>query len=266
MRTRTPPAIGPIWMPQANTCAAVSAGRWWNAVSVPQMWALDALEILDHESGRAPGPVLWDPAGKEPRLYFLVPLDTADTWDLKGTAAFGRATYIVMPGATTIEPPGTHWLVPPDPDEPEGLVDAAALREALLRAAGGALWLMPPGLQGGAEGTVLAPAGQLWDAVSTSVEAGMPVLDRLLADPDDRLFVGPVVGDALRGVMHWLVAPGASADYPEGCALLAGGARVVLPESAGEGVPCATWLHLPTHRVLSGPAWLAAALSPRSHR
>lgn len=134
MRTRTPPAIGPIWMPAPNTIAAVSAGKWWDAVSVPQLVGLDALEILDHESGRAPGPVLWDPSALSPRLYFLVALGTADEWDLPGTAAFGRATYVVMPGATTIEPPGVHWLVPPDPDDPEALVDPQALREALLRA------------------------------------------------------------------------------------------------------------------------------------
>lgn len=138
MKTRAPSIIGPIWMPQPNTVVAVSAGKWWNAVSVPESMALDALEILDHESGRAPGPVLWDPTGPAPRLYFLVPLDTADTWDLPGTVAFGRATYIVMPGATTIEPPGPYWLVPPDPDEPDGLVDPAALRDALVRAGGAA--------------------------------------------------------------------------------------------------------------------------------
>lgn len=134
---RTAQTVGPVWMPQPNTCAALPAGRWWDAIAVPQLPALDALEILDHETGRAPGPVLWDLNTVRPRLYFLVPVGTADGWDLPGTASFGDTTFVVLPGATSIAPPGIHWLVPPDPDEPDALVDAVALREALLRAAGG---------------------------------------------------------------------------------------------------------------------------------
>lgn len=129
MRTRQ--TIGPVWMPQPNTCACLPAGRWWDAIVVPQLAGLDALEILDHETGRAPGPVVWDINTVRPRLYFLVPAGTADTWDLGGTESFGQSTFIVLPGPTTIEPPGIHWLVPPDPDDPEALVDAEGLARAL---------------------------------------------------------------------------------------------------------------------------------------
>ncbi len=38
------------------------------------------------------------------------------------------------PGPVTLEPPGAHWRVPPDPDAPDALVDAAR-REALLTSA-----------------------------------------------------------------------------------------------------------------------------------
>jgi len=137
MKTRR--ALPPPWMPRENTCACLPAGRWWDAIAVPQQQGLGALEILDRESGRAPGPVIWDPSARQPRLYFLTAAGTAEAWELDGSAPFGSSTFVVVPGPTTIEPPGVHWLVPPDPDEPGALVDAAALREALLRAAGGAL-------------------------------------------------------------------------------------------------------------------------------
>jgi len=127
--TRT--TIGPIWMPQPNTCAALPAGRWWDAIVVPQLPGLDALEVLDHESGRAPGPVIWEPHARVPRLYFLVAAGVADAWSAPGTQALGDACFVVVPGPTSIEPPGVHWLVPPDPDEPEALVDADRLAEVL---------------------------------------------------------------------------------------------------------------------------------------
>ncbi|MEY9876662.1 hypothetical protein ABH931_006172 [Streptacidiphilus sp. MAP12-33] len=122
----------PAWMPPDRTVSALPAGRWWDVVVVPQRAGLDALEVLDRESGHCPGPVIWDVAPNNPRLYFLVPLGTAATWpSVRGCEARGETTYIGVPGATTIEPPGVHWLCPPDPDRPGELVDAAALRAAL---------------------------------------------------------------------------------------------------------------------------------------
>jgi hypothetical protein len=119
-------------MPPDNTISAVQAGRWWDAIVVPQQRGLDALEVLDHETGRDPGPVAWDQNSMSPRLYFLVPLGTADGWRVAGTQALGETAYVGLPGWTTIEPPGLFWLCPPDPDGPDGLVDAGALRRALL--------------------------------------------------------------------------------------------------------------------------------------
>lgn len=136
MRTRQPSI--PSWMPQENTLRCLPAGRWWDAIAVPQLPGLNALEILDHESERAPGPVVWDPGARLPRLYFLVAAGSTEDWAVDGTQPFGATTFVVIPGPTTIEPPGIHWLVPPDPDDPNALVDAAALCEALLRTAGAA--------------------------------------------------------------------------------------------------------------------------------
>jgi hypothetical protein len=120
------------WMPPEHTVSVVATAKWWDAVVVPQVRGLDALQVLDHEAGRAPGPVIWEPLADQPRLYFLVPVGTADAWDVPGTKAFGTACFIGVPGPTTIGPPTVHWLVPPDPDNPRALVDAGALRDALL--------------------------------------------------------------------------------------------------------------------------------------
>lgn len=129
MRTRQ--SERPAWMPPENTISVVAAGRWWDAVVVPQQRGLDALEVIDQTTGHAPGPVVWDQNAAGPRLYFLVPLGTAESWRVEGTQALGAGCYVGLPGWTTLEPPGLFWLCPPDPDKPDQLVDAEALRSAL---------------------------------------------------------------------------------------------------------------------------------------
>lgn len=125
--------IRPVWMPPDNTISAVEAGRWWDAIVVPQQRGLDVLEILDRETGRAPGPVVWDQNQASPRLYFLVPAGTASGWRVEGTQALGVATYVGLPGWTSIEPPGLFWLSPPDPDDIAALVDPVRLLAAFQR-------------------------------------------------------------------------------------------------------------------------------------
>jgi hypothetical protein len=124
-------SLRPSWMPEPGTLQALRAGIWWDAVVVPQLLGLDALEVMAHADTRAPGPVIWDYGLVHPVLYFLVPVGTAATWSVGGTETLGEAAFIGVPGATTIEPPGPHWLCPPDPDAPESLVDAERLAEAL---------------------------------------------------------------------------------------------------------------------------------------
>lgn len=131
-----------------------------------------------------------------------------------------------------------------------------------------ASWLMPADSDLPQQGrpplprgdVVLMPAGQLWDAVRTPLALGLPVLRRLLADEDDAHLLGPVLVDQVRGWLYWFISPGASDDWPDGVRLLVAGSWLGAPPSAFEMTPDAEWLHLPDHPVVSGPAWLAAAL------
>ncbi len=123
--------LGLPWMPPPNTIRMCEVGRWWDAVVIPQTLGLDVLEVLDHKTGRTPGPVIWDQNPPRPRLYFLVPVGTSDAWDAAGAEALGPTTFVGVPGPTTLDPPGPHWLCPPDPDSPKSLVDAEALAAAI---------------------------------------------------------------------------------------------------------------------------------------
>lgn len=125
--------IRPVWMPPDNTISVVEAGRWWDAIVVPQQRGLDVLEVLDHQTGHAPGPVIWDQNSTAPRLYFLVTAGAASSWQAAGTQALGHGTFVGLPGWTTIGPPGLFWLCPPDPDDLEAVVDPALLLAAFQR-------------------------------------------------------------------------------------------------------------------------------------
>jgi hypothetical protein len=123
------------WMPPDRTIALVPAGHWWDAIVTPQVVGLAALQELHRANDHQPGPVIRDTQLTAPRLYFLVPTGTAASWDTPGTVALGLGAYIGVPGATTIEPPGPHWLAPPDPDAPGLLVNARTLRDLIHRLA-----------------------------------------------------------------------------------------------------------------------------------
>lgn len=127
----------PVWLPRVNTCAATPAGRWWDAIVVPQPLGLAAFALMTPPGAEPPGPVVWEPSRVRPRLYFLVPLGTAEHWDTPGGTALGRTTFVVLPGPTSTEPPGVHWLSAPRPGRPDLLVDPATL-DAALRAAAAA--------------------------------------------------------------------------------------------------------------------------------
>lgn len=122
----------PRWMPADGTADAIEAGIHWDAVVTAQHVGLAALEHLDRETANRPGPIVWDPSPRQPRLYFLIPAGAgAAQW--RHERHLSRSTYVTIPGATSIRPPGPHWLVPPHPDSPDALVDAALLRRALDR-------------------------------------------------------------------------------------------------------------------------------------
>ena len=121
-------------------------------------------------------------------------------------------------------------------------------------------WLTPLGATFAVDGRmVMLPVGEMWDVVKTPAPLAMPVLERLLADPEDAAQLGPVLFDARRELLYWLVSPGASDDYPPHATLLTAGAWIAAPLPWGEPLRDACWLHLPQDPIVTGPAWLSAA-------
>jgi hypothetical protein len=119
-------------------------------------------------------------------------------------------------------------------------------------------WLVPAAAVPSGNPTVdLWPAGADWDALRTPEWLGRPVLEQLLADGQDVAQLGPVLWDRRGGCLYWLIAPGASDDYPDGARLLTCGSWLGAPVCADAAV---CWLHLPDLPRLTPPVWLAAAL------
>ncbi|MCG3041177.1 GGDEF domain-containing protein [Streptomyces fenghuangensis] len=149
-----PPAARPSWLPYGGTHRAVPAGTWWDAVRVPGRTGLLVLDALLRHGDRPPGPVIADLPGEaggpgeapeggweRSRTYFLIPPRAAERWELPGARVLGRGSYVVVPDAASVRPPGLHWIVPPAADR--RLTSIRALHEALeaaraAEAAGGA--------------------------------------------------------------------------------------------------------------------------------
>ncbi|MGY1451823.1 GGDEF domain-containing protein [Streptomyces sp. SS8] len=145
-----PPAARPSWLPYGGTHRAVPAGTWWDAVRVPGRKGLLVLDALLRHGDRPPGPVIADLPGEtggpgeapeggweRSRTYFLIPPRAADRWELPGARVLGRGSYVVVPDAASVRPPGLHWMVPPAADR--RLTSIRALHAALeaAEAAGG---------------------------------------------------------------------------------------------------------------------------------
>lgn len=124
------PAVPPRWMPIGNCPELCSAGQWWDAIRVTEVIGRRAIEILLGRGGSV-GPVILDPRGPEPRLYFLVPPGTTAGWAEPGTVPLGDKCHVVVPPATATEPPGLHWHILPR--SPRMLTQAGPLRNALGR-------------------------------------------------------------------------------------------------------------------------------------
>lgn len=129
-----PHAGRPGWLPYGGMHRAVPAGTWWDAVRLPGPAGHRVLEALLRRGRRPPGPVIADPRGgpgaEEPsRVYFLIPPRAADRWELPGARVLGRGSYVVVPDAASLRPPGLHWLVPPAAGR--SLTSVGALREAM---------------------------------------------------------------------------------------------------------------------------------------
>ncbi|MTE19119.1 diguanylate cyclase [Streptomyces sp. TRM43335] len=152
-RPGAPGADRPSWVPYGGMHRAVPAGTWWDAVRMPGPTGRRVLEALLRQGGRPPGPVIADPRGggddldartgagartwpeDRSRVYFLIPPRAADHRGLPGAHVLGRGSYVVVPDAACVRPPGLHWLVPPSPGR--RLTGVRALREAMAAVLGG---------------------------------------------------------------------------------------------------------------------------------
>lgn len=122
-------------------------------------------------------------------------------------------------------------------------------------------WLAPlDATPSGSPAMDLWPVGSEWDVLRTPEWLGRPVLERLLAEPQDADLVGPVLWDRSSPALYWFLAPGATDSYPLQARLLARGTSLVVPISASDWGARVHWLHLPDREQLTGPAWLASAL------
>lgn len=124
-------ALPPRWMPIGDDPELCSAGHWWDAIRAVETTGRRAIELL-RETGATVGPVILDPGGPEPRLYFLVPPGTATDWAEPGTVPLGQKCHVVVPPAGATEPPGLHWHV--FPRGPRSLTQGGPLRKALGQA------------------------------------------------------------------------------------------------------------------------------------
>ncbi|WP_338676744.1 hypothetical protein V1460_30100 [Streptomyces sp. SCSIO 30461] len=128
---RVTPALPPRWMPISGEPELCSAGEWWDVIRAVEVVGQRAIEILN-EADEPVGPVILDPGGPEPRLYFLVPVGTAARWNEPGTVPLGQNCHVVVPASESTAPPGLHWHV--FPGTPRSLTRSAALGRALSQA------------------------------------------------------------------------------------------------------------------------------------
>ncbi len=114
------------WAAHPEGLAEVPAGRTFDVVRVLAQPGAEALARLRDRDSHLLGPVLHC----IPRdcLEFLVPVGTAEAWDLPRSrcVGLGRRLRCPMPGHRGA---GRYWLLPPDGSGK--LNDVAALRNAL---------------------------------------------------------------------------------------------------------------------------------------
>ena len=97
-------AARPPWLP-TDSIRTVPCARWFDAVTVDAFDAVIAIGRMQHRSG----PVIEDQV--EDAVTWLVPVGTADAWDLPSIQVLGKGHEIRVP------PPGWHgvirWLMEP---------------------------------------------------------------------------------------------------------------------------------------------------------
>lgn len=121
----------PRWMPIGDEPELCNAGQWWDAVRINEAEGRRAIELL-RAAGVDIGPVILDAGGREPRLYFLVPVGTAAAWHEADTVPLGQGCHVVVPPSTRAGPPGLHWQH--FPHFRQRLTQSDPLRHALAKA------------------------------------------------------------------------------------------------------------------------------------
>jgi hypothetical protein len=113
----------------------------WDGIRVPRHVGLTML----HHLSKVSPPVIVDPA--ERTLYFLVPIGSADHWQLPERQVADIRRRLILPPAQQQMPPGRYWLLLPTVSAQRAAV--RSLRAALER-----IWRASPTSGEGAPGTV----------------------------------------------------------------------------------------------------------------
>ncbi|MFF3749842.1 DUF6415 family natural product biosynthesis protein [Streptomyces sp. NPDC002018] len=105
---REPWGREPWTPPVGTTVELVPVGRHWDAVRVRSHIGERVIERLGADSGA----VIEDWHGRV--LYWLVPLGTADTWDLPLSVVvpLGVATFVAVPPVSYTDEERLRWIVP----------------------------------------------------------------------------------------------------------------------------------------------------------
>lgn len=120
---------------RARGVAVLPLGRRFDAVRIPEAIVHAALgtaaprEVAEHLARRLMGPVIYDGRTMGGTYYALTQPRAACRWPHADKAAWlGHGTYLGVPRPERTQPPGTHWVVPPQADGTLcGLVPLAAL-------------------------------------------------------------------------------------------------------------------------------------------
>lgn len=113
--------------PTGHEVTTVQAGTHWLAVRAPEAVAETALSFL----GERTGSVILDPFTR--CCYWLVPLGSADGFDLPGVHVLGTCSWVAVPPREWLTVPGLRWAR--EWRAGQTLTDPAELRAALVTAA-----------------------------------------------------------------------------------------------------------------------------------
>lgn len=113
-------------LPTAGGCELQEAGVDWDAIRVPRVLGLTALDILGPRSGA----VIDDGHA----LYWFLPLGAVDGWEVESTWPISAGSSLTVPPARRTQGPGPCWRI--CPGDTNWHTDTAALRAAIEDALG----------------------------------------------------------------------------------------------------------------------------------